>query len=195
MTTWGRYHDAVEGKPARPTLVAALAYWRDRPGVAVDLGCGTGRDTLALLQAGWKVRAVDADAEALARLATRVPPEHRPRLEIVHARLEAFPLGTCDLVNASFSLPFCQALAFPGLWMAITAAVAPAGLFAGHLLGDRDEWARRGMPAFRRDEALKLLSDWRLLRFDECENDEPTATGMAKHWHFFAIVARRVDGA
>jgi len=44
-----------------------------------------------------------------------------------------------DLVNASFSLPFCQPSFFPVVWDRIVRS----GLvvFAGQLFGDRDEWA------------------------------------------------------
>nr|WP_312508672.1 class I SAM-dependent methyltransferase [Pseudomonas luteola] len=48
-----------------------LDHWSGPTGVALDLGCGTGRDTLELLARGWDVIAVDAQAEALERLSIR----------------------------------------------------------------------------------------------------------------------------
>jgi trans-aconitate methyltransferase len=38
---------------------------------AVDLGCGAGRDTAELLRRGWRVLAIDAEAEAIRRLLER----------------------------------------------------------------------------------------------------------------------------
>jgi len=66
---WTRYYDAA-GVDPRPTVLAALERFdRESPGArfAVDLGCGTGRDTLELLRRGWRVLAIDSQAEAIER--------------------------------------------------------------------------------------------------------------------------------
>ncbi|WP_354669623.1 methyltransferase domain-containing protein [Pseudomonas sp. WAC2] len=63
-------------EPARSTLLRALDHWNGPTGVALDLGCGTARDTLELLARGWDVIAVDAQAEALERLSIRFPELH-----------------------------------------------------------------------------------------------------------------------
>ncbi len=68
MTEWARYYDATGDEP-RETLLDALERFT-APGVAVDLGCGTGRDTVELLRRGWKVVAVDSEEEAIRRLRT-----------------------------------------------------------------------------------------------------------------------------
>ncbi|MEC4815643.1 MAG: methyltransferase domain-containing protein [Scytonema sp. PMC 1069.18] len=47
---------------------------------AVDLGCGDGRDTVELLRQGWRVLAIDGEAEAIARLLNR-PNINRQLLE------------------------------------------------------------------------------------------------------------------
>src|SRR6266540_4136628 len=68
-TTWTRYYDAA-GEQPRETLLFALERFDAEAGAtarglfAVDLGCGTGRDSAELLRRGWRVLAIDAEAEA-----------------------------------------------------------------------------------------------------------------------------------
>lgn len=189
---WRRYFDAAGMEP-RPTLLAALAAWGDRPpGRAVDLGCGTGRDTLALLARGWSVTAIDGEAEALARLDAAVTPAERGRLTLTRARFEAMDaVPPAELINASMSLPFCPRAAFPAFWRRIRTALAPGGVFAGHLLGPNDGWAARGVVVLDRAAVAALLEGWMVLRCDENDYDGVTAVGARKHWHLFEIVARR----
>ena len=80
--SWDEYYRAVEGRPLRALFVDALRFLPSRPEdgqtlVGVDLGCGDGTETLALLARGWTVMAVDGAPEAIARLRSSVPPEDR----------------------------------------------------------------------------------------------------------------------
>src|SRR5262249_62313277 len=77
---WKDYYSAVEGRPLRPLFIEAAAFLPSMPDseqvrVAVDLGCGDGSESLALLVRGWKVLAVDRAPEAIALLQASVPPE------------------------------------------------------------------------------------------------------------------------
>ena len=54
---------------------------RRAPGVAVDLGCGSGPDTVALLESGWHVHAVDAEASGLQMLRESIRPEQALHIE------------------------------------------------------------------------------------------------------------------
>lgn len=188
---WRHYYD-VAGEDPRPTLQAALAAWGDAPpGQAIDLGCGTGRDAVPLLLAGWRVLGIDGEAEALPRLDARLDAATRARLTKLHAKFEALgPLPAADLINASMSLPFCAPEAFPALWANIRAALAPGGLFCGHLLGPNDSWAARGVDVHDRATVTAMLAGLKVLRCAESERDGTTAKGTAKHWHIFEIVAR-----
>lgn len=183
----------MAGDDPRPTLLQALAARGDAPpGEAIDLGCGTGRDTLWLLRVGWRVLAIDGEAEALERLDARLDATLRARLTPLRARFEELgPLPPADLINASMSIPFCAAAAFPALWANIRAALRPGGLFAGHLLGPNDGWAPRGVSVHSRAEVAGLLAGLEVLRCDESEHEGTTASGKAKHWHRFEVVARR----
>ncbi|KUM34144.1 class I SAM-dependent methyltransferase [Pseudomonas sp. EpS/L25] len=191
MSDWTAYYAATAGGGPRDTLLRALALWSEPPGIAMDLGCGTGRDTLELLERGWQVLATDAEAEALVELRQRVPAAPGSRLYTRHARFETLVLDRYELVNASFSLPFCAPAHFPGLWARITAATRPGGLFCGQLLGTRDSWASRGVTVVDPAELTELLRDWEVLHHREEEEDGHTAVGKPKHWHIHHLVLRR----
>jgi tellurite methyltransferase len=197
---WEGYFKAVEGKPARDTLLKALELFDKedaaagvkRERFAIDLGCGSGRDTLELLSRGWRVLAIDSSALGMELLLKQVPVEARGRLETQVAGFEGLKLARADLVNASYSLPFCEPADFPVLWEEIVRAVPVGGRFAGQLFGERDAWASLPDRSHQtRDEVNAMLREFNLEDFKEIENREPGATGEVKDWHIFHIVAKR----
>jgi len=139
---WGRYFRLASTDP-RPTLVDAAERF-PVPGLAVDLGAGTGRDTAELLRRGWSVLAIDREQEAIDRLRDLVG-EDSARLETRVSRFEQAELPACDLLNASFALPFTPRSEFAGLWRRITGSIRSGGRFSGQFFGERDEWAGTGI--------------------------------------------------
>ncbi len=192
---WQRYWKVTEGRPPRPTLLFALDRFaaEGRQGIeVVDLGCGTGRDSLEILRRGHRLLAVDREPEALARLRERVPPELAANLRTAVADLEDWRVPPADLVNASFVLHALSREAFMRLWRNIVAALRPGGRFAGHLLGPKDSWAVNGRSwGLERAELDRLLSGLVVEKLEEEEDDSVTPRGEAKHWHIWHIVARR----
>jgi SAM-dependent methyltransferase len=192
---WSAYYSAVVGRPPRDTLLAALERFdAEQAGekFAVDLGCGDGRDTVELLRRGWRVLAIDGEQEAIARLLSR-PDINRDRLETQAVRFEEVNLPEqVDLVNASFSLPFCPPEHFPSVWEKIVASLRPGGRFCGQLFGDRDSWAiYTSVTHHTREQVEELLQPFELEMFVEEEHPGQTALGEEKHWHLFQIVARK----
>ena len=191
MSDWGLFYDAVAERPPHDTVVAALDAFA-AAGFAVDLGCGDGRDTRLMLERGWRVLAIDAEAAAIERLSARVPAAARGRLETQVARFEDVRWPEADLVNASFSLPFCAPWRFDEVWERVRASIVPGGRFAGHLFGDRDGWVGgKDLVFLPRSRVEEMLAGLELERFDEMDEDGTTALGDVKHWHVFHIVARR----
>ncbi len=195
---WPAYFDAVAGKPPRETLVRALDLFDTdlsfdaQTALAIDIGCGEGRDTMELLRRGWSVLAIDGHPDAIRRLVLRQDLAPTPRLRMQLAELETLELPPARLVNASFTLPFCRPDAFEGLWRTIEGAIEPGGRFAGQLFGDRDTWASLPDRSHQtREEAERLLKGFELERFDEDEHDAADAEGQDKHWHVFHVVARK----
>jgi SAM-dependent methyltransferase len=188
VTDWAAFYDAVAKRPPHETVVGALDRF-GAPGFAVDLGCGDGRDTVEMLRRGWRVLAIDAEREAIARLRRRT--EDAPELETLVAPFHEAEWPHADLVNAGFALPFCPPAQFDGVWRRIVASLRPGGRFSGQLFGDLDEWVgTRNLTFHTREQALDLLRGLELERFDEEEADGRTALGEPKHWHVFHIIAR-----
>lgn len=207
---WSRYYAAVEGRPPRETLLRALKQFEASPPVvgsdrewnpvnqqrvAIDLGCGDGRDTVELLHRGWRVLSIDGEQEAIARLLRREDiARERLRTQVERFETLTLPESAVDLVNASFCLPFCTAEAFPQLWSNIVKALRPGGRFCGHLFGDRDSWAGSpGTHHHTRSQVEALLKPFDIEWLDEEDHPGKTALGEDKHWHLFNIVARKME--
>ena len=193
---WSSYYEKTGFRPPRKTLLRALdlfeseASRKDR--LAVDLGSGSGRDTVEILRRGWRALAIDAESAAIDMLRDRRDLPENARLETLVARNEEVALPVCDLVNSSFALPLCPREVFPQVWERIVAALRPGGRFSGQLYGDRDSWA--GNPDMSHHdlaEVENLLQDLRVEFFEEEEDDSLTPRGKNKHWHIFHIVARK----
>ncbi len=193
---WSRYYAAARDEP-RETLLYALQLFdreeiRDR--FAVDLGCGTGQDTAELLRRGWRVLAIDGQAEAIERLHERpdLPATAAQQLQTQVSSFEQAQWPDADLVNSSFALPFCPPDVFPGLWLGIEASLQPGGRFSGQLFGDRDGWSGEQDMTFQtRTQVEALLAALDVEQLEEIEEDGTTATGSEKHWHLFHVIARK----
>jgi tellurite methyltransferase len=194
-TRWSPYYDAVAENPPRRTLLYALDHFdaeaprADR--FAVDLGAGSGTDTIELLRRGWRVLAIDADPNGIPRLRERIGPN--PGLSTKVGKFEDERWPNALLVNASYALFFCTPDAFSSVWRRIVESLEPGGRFAGQILGDRDSWAADpAMNHHTRAQTERLFADLEIEMFNE--EEEPngkTATGTVKHWHTFHVVARK----
>ncbi len=191
-TRWEDYFAHHDSRLPRPFAVEAFD-GIEPGGLAIDLGCGQGTETVELLRRGWSVLAIDAEPAAVALVSRLVEPSGG-RLTV---RLASFAdlteLPPARLVHAGFSLPFCPPEKFDMLWSAITDSLLPGGLFAGQLFGDRDTWAGSEADAMTFHSRAQLdhrFAGWELLRVDEQDEDGNSLAG-PKHWHVFHVIARR----
>lgn len=198
--TWSDYYRKTGSRPPRPTLLFALDRFDGEPSsaprLAIDLGCGAGRDTVEILRRGWTVLAIDAQPDAIALLTERAADlETGPARLTTRVQSFADPdltLPPADLINASFTLPSCPPDRFPALWATIAGTLRAGGRFSGQLYGDRDSWAgkRAGMTFHTRDEIDAMLAQYDVEMLEEEETDSVTPRGEAKHWHIFHLVVR-----
>jgi trans-aconitate methyltransferase len=192
---WATYNAAQGERPVRDLALDALEAAGPAAGrLAVDLGCGLGRETDAMLRAGWRVHAVDWEADTEENLLKTTRPEDRDRLTTqISGFAELAELPAAHLVYAGFSIPYIPPATFAGLWGVVSAAVEPGGLFAADLLGVNDSYRaeHEGEYTFWAEDALReLLDGWELVKFDVEEHDRPAFSG-PHHWHLFHVIARK----
>ena len=185
---WTAYITQTTGTPPRPLCQQVMARF-DAPGTAVDLGCGAGNETLALLQGGWRVHAVDSNETALQTVTSRAA--GLVGLSTECADLWKATLPPAELVYAGFSLFFVPPDRYSEAWAAVESAVVPGGWFAGQFLGPRDTWASLPEITAHGESAVReLLRDWVIESLEEVEHDGRAMSG-PKHWHHYDVVAAR----
>jgi SAM-dependent methyltransferase len=194
---WAAYYRSTIGREPRPLFakgMAAVEAAGVAPGQAIEIGFGDGRETLALLEAGWRVLAIDPAPAAAEVLQSQVAAPVAGRLEIRSVPAEDADLPPFDLLYAGYSLPFLGADGFDRFWTAARDRVRPGGILVVNFFGPRDSWAgREGMRFIDADAVRGLVDGIELLALDEEDQDGNSFLG-PKHWHVFDVIARRPPG-
>ncbi|SRR5579875_753534 len=169
-----------------------------RPGTALDLACGEGRNALWLAEQGWRVTAVDFSAAGLAK-ARELASQRHLDVDFVQADLTQWgpPAGAFDLVIVMY-LHLPPADRRRVLRRAV-AALAPGGevLVVGHDsanltdgVGGPQDRAVLYSPA---EVVADLGTGLEVLRAEQVRR--PVATGQGERYAIDALVrAKRPDG-
>lgn len=128
MSEWNeRYRMGGADSAASPLLVRAVS--GARPGHALDLACGAGRNAVFLASQGWMVTAVDSSDVAIEELQTRIGREHLS-IKAVLADLER---DEFKISEHSFDL-ICDIFYLQrSLFASIRKALCEGGLFVGSI--------------------------------------------------------------
>ena len=138
----------------RPTALLVSAVQGRRPGKALDIGMGQGRNSIFLAQQGWEVTGFDPSEEGV-RQAREQAKKLGVHLQAVVAREESFDLGAAqwDLIVMTY--------------------VRRVGA------GDADRFARALKPhgifvyennnVGTQNDSLREFLNWRILRFEDLE--------------------------
>lgn len=166
------------------------------PKVAVDIGCGAGRDALFLADRGYKVYAYDKSEAAIDRLREQVHTHLNEQLFSQVCSFDNFEHPKSSLISACSSLFFCDPKLFPLIWSNITKSLLTGGVFCGHFMGVDDSWAKlnRGdLMIHTRAEIEELFSpEFKIIDIYEHNSEGMTLVGRKKHWHTYSVVAEKI---
>jgi cyclopropane fatty-acyl-phospholipid synthase-like methyltransferase len=191
---WAAYYRHTLGREPRPLFakgLAALTAAGTEPGQAIEVGYGDGTETLALLEAGWRVLAIDPAPEAADVLRSRTQAAASDRLELAVASAADVALPPFDLLYAGYALSFLGPIAFRRFWTRVRGRLRPAGFIVVNVFGVRDSWASEaGMTFLDLAGVYRLVDGLEVIALDEEDADGDSFSG-PKHWHVFDVVARR----
>lgn len=104
--------------------------------LAVDLGCGTGKDTAELLRRNWRVLAIDFSQTGIDSLLARPEAElYKANLETRVSSFSDTSWSDANLVAALLSLPYGPPATFDLVWQSVISSLVPGGYFVGQLFG------------------------------------------------------------
>ncbi len=194
------YYQMVEAAKAGPSklLLKALALIeadgteaQTAPALAVDLGCGTGKDSAELLRRNWRVLATDFSQAGIDGLLAR--PEATQYKDNLETRVASFAKTTWSdaaLVVALLSLPYGPAETFDAVWQALVSSLVPGGYFVGQLFGPDHYKGMNHVVRRTRSEVDKMLEGLEVLHLEEF-SQAVEHEGETTHYNYFEIIARR----
>ena len=191
---WSEFQKNMTTKPINPILTRVLELFGDYKGTAIDLGCGSGIDTIHLVNLGWRVCSIDGTIDGFENIKGQLQEDKLSSVDFIHADFENVVMPEVDLVYSAYSIPFCKQKAFEAFWSNVVASVNTGGRFAGHLFGEQDGWANfiDDITLKTKAEAFDLFKNFEIEYFDELCEDKPSKNGLGtKRWHVFEIIAMK----
>lgn len=191
--TWAEYYKKTQHTKPQKLLLDALKVLSGGKTV-LDLGAGSMRDSLYLLEKGYEVTAVDMSTGA-EDIASKM--EYK-NFHFIQTKFEDLDLQEMmyDLVSAQWALSFISSHEeLDTLIKDIHSHMNKGGVFVGQIFGVHDEWntTDTNMTFLTKSEVQNVCKDFEIIELDEEEKDSPTARGQMKHWHIFSIIAQKAD--
>jgi SAM-dependent methyltransferase len=153
---WDEYAPFYDWENAQTLGSRDIPFWREltreTAGPVLELGCGTGRISVPLAQAGVDVVAVDRSAPMLSRAQRRArrlkyspEPDRRGRIAFVRADIRALPFKVrrFDVVLAPYGVlqSLIREKDLKATLASVTAIMRKGGLFAIDLVPDVPRWS------------------------------------------------------
>jgi SAM-dependent methyltransferase len=171
----GKFNNPKTQFSHEPSRLLVEAIRGRRPGRALDLGMGEGRNAVYLAQHGWRTTGVDLSDVAVAQAKARAASLH-VNLTAVVDDLDRYDFGTSrwDLITLFYVHAWYQG-ARPESTKRILAALAPGGLLV------MEGFAGPQSFTFHSNELLRDFSALRTLRYEDTEGEADWAPGRLSH--------------
>ena len=189
MKDWTNYQNETYGDDVCKLLIEFLDnYEVDN---AIDLGCGSGNETVYMIKNGIKVLAIDRQLNQDFIL-NRLSDSEKQLISFKESSFEDVELPKTKLLTSFFSIPFCNPNNFDELWTKIYNSIEDNGYFVGQLFGDRDAWnVVESINTFSIDKVKEYLKNYNIIKLEEIEYVRESDN---KKWHFYDIIAQKKVG-
>lgn len=158
---------------ASPLLAEAIH--TRRPGQALDLGMGEGRNTIYLAEQGWQATGVDLSDVAVAQANTRAAQRH-VKINAIVDDLSHYQLGNSqwDLIAAFYVHAWYNGTR-PATPARLLAALKPGGVLVIEGFAGPEPFL------FQPNELLRDFPSLRVIRYEDTEAEAEWAPGHASH--------------
>ena len=191
--SWEKYYENTLNKKPHDVCRRSLDFCADS-GTVIDLGSRTGRDTLFLLEKGYDVIAVDREEDSIKIINELVRGRYDDKIKLIKADFTKIELVPAVLINAGFSLFFCNREDLYYMIEKIYNSLEYGGCFCGQILGERDSWTRRkDIISLNKNEILDIFKRFKIIECKEVEQDGKTALGNYKHWHYYELIVKKIN--
>ena len=189
MKDWTNYQNKTYGGDVCKLLIEFLDNYKIDN--AIDLGCGSGNETVYMIKNGIKVLAIDRQLNQDFIL-NRLSDNEKKMISFKESSFEDVELPKTKLITAFFSIPFCNPNNFDELWTKIYNSIEDNGYFVGQLFGDRDAWnVVESINTFSIDKVKEYLKNYNIIKLEEIEYVRESDN---KKWHFYDIIAQKKVG-
>lgn len=189
MKDWTNYQNETYGDNVCKLLIEFLDNYKIDN--AIDLGCGSGNETVYMIKNGIKVLAIDRQLNQDFIL-NRLSDNEKKMISFKESSFEDVELPKTKLLTAFFSIPFCNPNNFDELWTKIYNSIEDNGYFVGQLFGDRDAWnVVKSINTFSIDKVKEYLKNYNIIKLEEIEYVRESDN---KKWHFYDIIAQKKVG-
>lgn len=104
-----------------------------KTGNAIDLGCGTGRDTVFLIKNNWNVLAIDRE-DTRELIETKLNEDELQKFKFLCQNFENIELEKNNLIISNYSIPFCSKKYFQEFWNKVIDSIEVGRIFCRKLL-------------------------------------------------------------
>ena len=186
MKNWKEYQNKTYNKDVCELLKIFLNEYKVES--AIDLGTGSGNETVYMAKKGINVIAIDRQLNEKFIL-DRLNDKQKEKVTFQQQEFENIKLEKVDVITAFFSIPFCNPKYFNELWDKIYNSINEDGYFVGQLFGDRDDWKDAPLiNIFTIEQVKEYLKKYEIIKLEEVEYVRKMDN---KKWHYYNIIAKK----
>lgn len=188
------YAERTKDKLKHPLLDMFLSQ-KIPAGKAVEIGCGSGRDTAYLIKNGWEVLAIDIEQEAEKVCLEKLTEKEKEKFTFINKKFQEVNWEKCDLFLAFNVLHYCRKDEFPSIWKKIENSIVEGGFFLGIIFTPNHSFYKRDKKGtfLNQDEIQNLFKNFEIFgELKPIKNNNVKATdGTVIDSEIFRVMAQK----